>query len=205
MLLSPQSFDLRSAIGPRNLLPSSSRLQPGYDKAPRGAVMSLCTSIPATRSYSTFIRPATSCSGTPPPMGQGAPPARAPGQNRSLTHAHAGRRGLPGKELQHQFQTRPRTVHRSAVTTGGPSPTTVHLPPPPAPKDPGQLRPAHPRGQNPVFVSHGSATQWPMIVSNQNRGTTRPGSYGGLRGAVHPRRRAHFLPDPGSRQGYLAC
>ena len=34
---------------------------------------------PATRSYSTFMRLATSCSGIPLRMGPGAPPARAPG------------------------------------------------------------------------------------------------------------------------------
>jgi hypothetical protein len=35
-------------------------------------IMSLCTSIPATRSYSTFMRLATSCSGTPHQIGTGA-------------------------------------------------------------------------------------------------------------------------------------
>ena len=52
----------------------------------------------------------------------------------------------------------------------------MHLPPDPPPpdqaKDPGQLRPAHAAaGQNPVFVPHGSATQWRMIVSNRSAET----------------------------------
>ena len=34
---------------------------------------------PATRSYRTFMRLATSCSGIPLRMGTGAPPARSPG------------------------------------------------------------------------------------------------------------------------------
>src|SRR6266852_9002184 len=55
--------------------------------------MSLCTSIPATRSYITFILLATSCSGNPLPMGTGAPTARAPDQYRRLTHAHAAAAG----------------------------------------------------------------------------------------------------------------
>ncbi len=37
MLLSPSPFGSRSAIGPRNLPPSSSRLRRGYNEAPRGA------------------------------------------------------------------------------------------------------------------------------------------------------------------------
>ena len=82
-----------------------------------------------------FHELATSCSGTPHRMGQGTPPARAPGQNRSLTHAHAAAAGVTRQGARHQFLTRPRTVHRSTVTTGGAPPATVHLPsrpPPPA-------------------------------------------------------------------------
>src|SRR5690242_4118109 len=41
MLLSPQPFSIRSAIRPRNLPPSSSRLHRGYNKAPRGALGAL--------------------------------------------------------------------------------------------------------------------------------------------------------------------
>ncbi len=39
---------------------------------------------PATRSYSTFMRLATSCSGIPLQMGTGALPARARDQYRRL-------------------------------------------------------------------------------------------------------------------------
>src|SRR5262249_34843140 len=42
----------------------------------------------------TFMRLATSCSGNPPRMGTGAPPARAPDQYRRLTHAHAAATGV---------------------------------------------------------------------------------------------------------------
>jgi hypothetical protein len=42
-------------------------------------------------------------------MGKGAPPARAPRQNRSLTHAHAAatvvtRQGAPGTDLSYGLE-----------------------------------------------------------------------------------------------------
>ena len=43
-------------------------------------IMSLCTSIPATRSYSTFIRAATSCSGNPPADGNKHAARQSPGE-----------------------------------------------------------------------------------------------------------------------------
>jgi len=69
--------------------PNSSRLSPGYNSAPRGTVMFLCTPIPATRSYSTFIRGATFCSGNPQPYGTRRAARQSPGQHRRLTRAHA--------------------------------------------------------------------------------------------------------------------
>ncbi len=105
-----------------------------------------------------------------------ARPSRSRQVRRSPYEGHSHRAGTPRivqvgpssvKGTPRSFLTRPRTVQRSAVTTGGPSPATVHLPPDQA-KDPGRLRPAHAAGgQNPVFVPHGSATQWRMIVSNR--------------------------------------
>ena len=47
-----------------------------YEESPKNR--SLCMSIPATCSCSTFIRPATSCSGSPHLMGQGRAAARTP-------------------------------------------------------------------------------------------------------------------------------
>src|SRR3954454_22025380 len=41
MLLSPSPFGSRSAIRPRNLPPSPSRLNRGYNRAPRGALRAL--------------------------------------------------------------------------------------------------------------------------------------------------------------------
>src|SRR3954447_4965894 len=46
MLLSPQPFSIRSAIRPRNLPPSLSRLHRGYNKAPRGARDALDVPLP---------------------------------------------------------------------------------------------------------------------------------------------------------------
>src|SRR5215469_1827170 len=104
--------------------------------------MSLCTSIPATRSYSTFIYAATSCSGTPHRTGHGAPPARAPGQYRRLTHAHAAatgvtRHGAPAPDLS--------TASNGPSETGDGerhASTTVHLPPRPPLPDQRQRTPA---------------------------------------------------------------
>ena len=94
MLLSPAAFRLQVSHQTQEYPPNPSRLNREYNRAPRGAAMSLCTSIPATRSYSTFICAATSCSGTPQRMGTSAPPARAPDQYRRLTHAHAAATGV---------------------------------------------------------------------------------------------------------------
>jgi hypothetical protein len=53
---------------------------------------------PAMRSYSTFMRLATSCSGSPLRMGTGAPPARAPGSvQESDTRARSSNGGYPAR------------------------------------------------------------------------------------------------------------
>ena len=53
---------------------------------------------PATRSYSTFMRLATSCIGTPLRMGTGAPPARAPGSVQETdTRARSSNGGYPAQ------------------------------------------------------------------------------------------------------------
>src|SRR5258706_2439607 len=59
--------------------------------------MSLCTSIPATRSCITFICAATSCSGNPHRMGTGAPPARARSVQETDTRARSSNGGYPGR------------------------------------------------------------------------------------------------------------
>ena len=52
---------------------------------------------PATRSYSTFMRLATSCSGTPCGWEQ-APPGRAPGSvQESDTRARSSTEGYPAR------------------------------------------------------------------------------------------------------------
>jgi hypothetical protein len=62
---------------------------------------------PAMRSYSTFMRLATSCSGTPLRMGTGAPPARARDQE-SDTRARSSNGGYPawgsGSNLIHGLE-----------------------------------------------------------------------------------------------------
>jgi hypothetical protein len=53
---------------------------------------------PAMRSYSTFMRLAASCSGTPLRMGTGAPPARAPGSVQETdTRARSSNGGYPAR------------------------------------------------------------------------------------------------------------
>src|SRR3954447_2262779 len=47
MLLSPSPFGSRSAIRPRNLPPNPSRLNRGYNRAPRGALGALDVPTPA--------------------------------------------------------------------------------------------------------------------------------------------------------------
>jgi hypothetical protein len=52
----------------------------------------------ATRSYSTFMRLATSCSGSPLQMGTGAPPGRAPGSVQETdTRARSSNGGHPAQ------------------------------------------------------------------------------------------------------------
>src|SRR6516225_2904991 len=81
--------------------------------------MSLCTSIPATRSYSTLT-----CGHLlqrhPPRTGRRHAAGQSPGQYRRLTHAHAAATGVPRQgSSQNLSLTRPRTVQAATVTTGG--------------------------------------------------------------------------------------
>jgi hypothetical protein len=131
----PFAFQLQVSYRTQEYPPNSSRLNREYNRAPRGAAMSLCTSIPATRSYSTFIRAATSCSGNAQRTGTSAPPARAPDQYRRLTHAHAAATGLPGTGLRRQSNFRPRTVQAQPATTGGTPAQLCTLPSCPPPPD----------------------------------------------------------------------
>src|ERR1700675_2050097 len=83
-------------------------------------IMSLCTSIPATRSYSTFMRLATSCSGNPPTDGNKRAAGQAPGSVQETdTRARSGNGGYPAKGLQHQSNKRPRTGQGQTVTADG--------------------------------------------------------------------------------------
>ncbi len=94
MLLSPAAFRLQVSHQTQEYPPNSSRLNREYSRAPRGAVMSLCTSIPATRSCSTFT-PATSRAAKPPSgHGQACRPPEPRSENRRLTHAHAEAAGV---------------------------------------------------------------------------------------------------------------
>jgi hypothetical protein len=79
-------------------------LSPGERSAT--LIMSLCTSIPATRSYGTFICAATSCSGKPPSGWDRRAAGQSPGQYRRLTHAHAAATGVTREgALGPDFQT----------------------------------------------------------------------------------------------------
>ena len=59
-------------------------------------IISLCTSIPATRSYSTFMRLATSCSGTPHADGNRRAARQSPGSVQETdTRARSSNGGYP--------------------------------------------------------------------------------------------------------------
>src|SRR5713226_6764601 len=126
--------------------------------------MSLCTSIPATRSYITFILLATSCSGNPLPMGTGAPTARAPDQYRRLTHAHAAAAGGTRQGLQRHSLLRPRTVQAVTATAAGTPPQLCTFRPARhhliTAKTPAARGPQRAGGaREPVFVRHGRAAK----------------------------------------------
>src|SRR5437762_800045 len=108
--------------------------------------MSLCTSIPATRSYITFMRLATSCSGNPPSDGNRRAACQGPGSVQETdTRARSGSGGYPAKGLQHQSNSRPLTAHRHSVTAGGTPAQLFTFRPPGSTRsrqDPGHLRSA---------------------------------------------------------------
>ncbi len=68
---------------------------------------------PATRSYSTFMRLATSCGGTPFGWEQVRRPPEPRDQYRRLTHAHTAATGLPGTGLWQQ------SIHGLERSIGG--------------------------------------------------------------------------------------
>src|SRR5260370_21575269 len=90
--------------------------------------MSLCTSIPATRSYITFMR-GHLLQRHPPPDGNGHAARQSPGQYRRLTHAHAA-----ATEVTRQGAPAPISVTASngpwlIGDDGRHASTTMHLPP----------------------------------------------------------------------------
>src|SRR6266851_5881501 len=94
----PFAFRLQVSHQTQEYPPNSSRLNREYSRAPRGAVMSLCTSIPATRSYITFMRLATSCSGNPPPDGNRHAARQSPGSVQETdTRARSSNGGYPAR------------------------------------------------------------------------------------------------------------
>ena len=97
--------------------------------------MSLCTSIPATRSYITFMRRPPPAAAPPYRWEQGAPPARAPDQYRRLTHAHAAATGVTRQGAPAPILTTASNGPRRNGDDGRHASTTVHLPPRPPPPD----------------------------------------------------------------------
>jgi hypothetical protein len=148
MLLSPSPFGSWVSHQTQEYPPNSSRLNREYSKAPRGAVMSLCTSIPATRSCSTFT-PATSRAAIPVRTRTKRAARQSPGQKQDTdTRSRRGSGGYPARgsganlSYGHERSTggRPR---RAARTTrmhllarrhrpdprGNPRPPTAGSPP----------------------------------------------------------------------------
>src|SRR5438309_1742006 len=162
--------------------------------------MSLCTSIPATCSCTTLtcghLLQRHHLTGT------GTPPARAPGQYRRLTHAHAAAAGVT-----RQGGSRP--IYRTA--TNGPygdghdrrQPSRACTFRPRAAAQAPENTPArhnlHPpaAGRDPVSITHGRATQWLMIsiggdgpLTPYARPPERPASLDG-----HPLSHRYQVPE----------
>src|SRR5258708_12560199 len=109
------------------------RLSPGDRIAT--LTMSLCTSIPATRSYCTFTR-GHLLQRQPPTGWEQArrPPEPRPVQETD-TRARSSNGGYPGKGLRRQSRSRPRTVQALTTTTRGTSPQLCTFRPPRRPRD----------------------------------------------------------------------
>src|SRR6266849_4480057 len=121
--------------------------------------MSLCTSIPATCSYITFIPSATSCSGNPLPMGTRRAGGQGPGSVQETdTRARSGSGGYPargssaivyyGLERSEQLRRRPPAHHRNCAPPAPPASTDPG-------KNPGRPRPeTRQRRKGTQFSSH---------------------------------------------------
>ena len=149
-------------------------------------IMSLCTSIPATYSYITFIPSATSCSGNPLPMGTRRAGAGAADQYRRLTHAHAAAAGVPGMGLQRHSLLRPRTV-QTVTATAAARHCNCAPPAPPAStgrgKNPGRPRPeTRQRRKGTQFSSHHGRAAKRRMYTFTGSGIARRGVTGDMGG-----------------------
>src|SRR6516165_9106802 len=128
--------------------------------------MSLCTSIPATRSYRTFTRPPPAAA---TPRDETRAARQGPGQYRRLTYAHEDaavvtRQRGPPVPLFLTATTGPKAIGHD----GRRNRHTMRLParpPPPQPrKTPSPHQPASPQtaGRDPGFIRHGRTTTGSM-------------------------------------------
>src|SRR5215831_15893120 len=152
--------------------------------------MSLCTSIPATRSYITLISLSASCNGSSRTTGKTRRLPEPQDQYRRLTHAHAAatggtRHGAPAADFstassgpkrigdgrQHASIKHPRTARpRQLIRHASPQP-------PPQPLQTSAVE----RSFRAQFRSHGSAAQRRMD-SFQDYGSPYRTGHGGLFG-----------------------
>ena len=159
----PFAFQLQVSHQTQEYPPNPSRLNREYNRAPRGAAMSLCTSIPATRSYSTFIYAATSCSGNPPADGNKRAARQSPGSVQETdTRARSSNGGYPaqgsGANLTSGLERSKRNRRRRAARHHHCAPSTLPDAAPPPRKTPAPSDPHTPAARgNPVIASHGSA------------------------------------------------
>ncbi len=123
----PFAFRLQVRHQTQEYPPNSSRLSREYSRAPRGAVMSLCTSIPATCSCSTFT-PCHLPSGNHRPDTDTRAARQSPGQKQETDiRSRRGSGGYPargsGTNLtsghERSIGARPRRTART---------TSMHLP-----------------------------------------------------------------------------
>ena len=134
--------------------------------------MSLCTSIPATRSYSTFMR-------WPPPA---AAPPLADGNRRAArqdpgsvqetdTRARSSNGGYPAQgpsaNLTSGLQRSKANRRRQAARQHNCAPSTSPPPAPPPPQDPSRQRPAPARGaRGPSYRNPTAAPAQRRMISN---------------------------------------